>query len=94
METEGPRQRAAALEDRVLLELTAGRLTAEDADLVAKLVRDVREGTFLVRCAWCQRYHRDGDWFAAPAGFTGTCELLDSPTTHGICPECMAIVSV
>jgi hypothetical protein len=94
MDTEGTQERAAALEDRVVLELTAGRLTAEDADLVVKLVRDVREGAFLVRCAWCQRYHRDGSWFTAPAGFSGTSELLESPTTHGICPECMAIVSM
>jgi hypothetical protein len=58
-----------------------------------KLVRDVREGTYLVRCAWCQRFYTDGGWFAAPAGFARAPELLQSPTTHGICPDCLALVS-
>jgi hypothetical protein len=92
MHSAGGQERAAALEREVSSALTTGRLSAEDADLVVKLVRDVREGTYLVRCAWCQRFFNDGSWFDAPAGFSGTSELLESPTTHGICPECMAIV--
>jgi hypothetical protein len=85
------RERAAGLESQVTSELMAGRLSAEDADLMVRLARDVREGTYLVRCAWCRRFCADGKWFDAPAGFSWSSELNESPTTHGICPECLAI---
>jgi hypothetical protein len=66
---------------------------AEDAELFERLIRDMREGNFLVRCAWCRRYRVDGVWFEAPSGFSRWCDVNDRPTTHGICPKCLTEVS-
>jgi hypothetical protein len=43
------------------------------------------KGSITTLCAWCGRIKRtEGEW-ESPVGME-----LDSNTTHGICPECIA----
>jgi len=38
-------------------------------------------------CAWCHHIHYKGDWISM-AEFLR--QGFDTPTTHGICPQCLA----
>jgi hypothetical protein len=48
----------------------------------------------LVVCAWCRQKQRDekGHWHPLPAYPCEEC--TDPPISHGICPECMAQVTL
>jgi len=42
---------------------------------------------FLRVCAWCHRIHHKGRWLPIEELFQ---QGFDTPTTHGICPHCLA----
>jgi hypothetical protein len=42
---------------------------------------------FLRVCAWCHRIHFKGRWMPMEEFFQ---QGFDTPTTHGICPHCLA----
>jgi hypothetical protein len=37
-------------------------------------------------CSWCRRINYKGEWVALEQFMK---EGFDTPTTHGICPECL-----
>ena len=42
---------------------------------------------FMRVCAWCHRIGQDDRWVSQEEFF---CKSFDTPTTHGICPDCLA----
>jgi hypothetical protein len=42
---------------------------------------------FMRVCAWCHRVHFKGRWMPMEEFFQ---QGFDTPTTHGICPHCLA----
>ncbi len=42
---------------------------------------------FMRVCAWCRRIHFHGEWMPLEDFMH---QSFDTPTTHGICPECRA----
>jgi hypothetical protein len=42
---------------------------------------------FMRVCAWCRRIHFHGEWMPLEEFMR---QSFDTPTTHGICPECRA----
>jgi hypothetical protein len=41
---------------------------------------------FMRVCAWCRRIHFKGEWMPLEEFMR---QSFDTPTTHGICPECL-----
>ena len=41
---------------------------------------------FMRVCAWCRHIHHKGEWIRLEQFMQ---EGFDTPTTHGICPECL-----
>jgi hypothetical protein len=52
-----------------------------------RLLRRVRQlENFLRVCAWCRRIDYQGEWMRLEDYMQ---QGFDTPTTHGICPECL-----
>ena len=54
----------------------------------ARLLKRVRHlEAFMRVCAWCRRIDCKGEWMPLEQFMR---QSFDTPTTHGICPECLA----
>jgi len=52
-----------------------------------RLLRQVRQlEDFLRVCSWCRRIDYKGEWMPLEEFME---QGFDTPTTHGICPECL-----
>jgi len=68
----------------MLLFLAIWLLVAKSTRRLMKRVRQL-EG-FLLVCAWCRRIDYRGQWMKLEDFME---QGFDTPTTHGICPECL-----
>lgn len=68
----------------MLLFLAVWLLVSKSTRRLLKRVQQL-EG-FLRVCAWCRRIDYKGEWMALEDFMQ---QSFDTPTTHGICPECL-----
>ena len=69
----------------MLLFLAIWLLVAKSTRRLLKRVRQLE--SFLRVCAWCRRIDSKGEWMKLEDFME---QSFDTPTTHGICPECLA----
>ena len=68
----------------MLLFLAVWLLVAGSTQRLLKHVRHME--AFMKVCAWCRRIHCKGEWMRLEDFIK---QGFDTPTTHGICPECL-----
>jgi len=67
----------------MLLVLAVWLLVSASTGRLLKRVRQLEE--FMKVCAWCRRIDYHGEWMKLEQFMQ---QGFDTPTTHGICPEC------
>lgn len=75
--------RSSAL--KMLLILAVWLLVANSTRRILARIRYL-EG-FIRMCSWCHQVHYKGEWVTMEAFME---RGFDTPTTHGICPHCLA----
>ena len=68
----------------MLLFLAVWLLVSGSTHRLLKRIRDLEE--FMRVCAWCRRIDYKGKWIMLETFME---QGFDTPTTHGICPECL-----
>ena len=68
----------------MLLFLAVWLLVSNSTRRLLKQVRQLED--FLRVCAWCRRIDYKGEWMPLEDFME---QGFDTPTTHGICPECL-----
>jgi hypothetical protein len=68
----------------MLLILTIWFLVSASTRRLTKRVRQLED--FMRVCAWCRRIDCKGEWMRLEEFMQ---QGFDTPTTHGICPECL-----
>jgi hypothetical protein len=67
----------------ILLVLAVWLLVSSSTRRLLKRVRQLEE--FMRVCSWCRRIDHKGEWMPLEKFMQ---QGFDTPTTHGICPEC------
>lgn len=68
----------------MLLVLAVWLLVGSSTRRLLKRVRQLEE--FMRVCSWCRRIDHKGEWMPLEKFME---QGFDTPTTHGICPECL-----
>jgi len=68
----------------MLLFLTVWLLVSGSTHRLLKRIQDLE--AFMRVCAWCRRIDCKGEWMRLEEFMQ---QGFDTPTTHGICPECL-----
>jgi len=68
----------------ILLILAVWLLVSRSTSRLLKHVRELE--AFMRVCAWCRRIDHKGEWMPLEKFML---QGFDTPTTHGICPECL-----
>ena len=68
----------------MLLVLAVWLLVGSSTHRLLKRVRQLEE--FMRVCSWCRRIDHKGEWMPLEKFMQ---QGFDTPTTHGICPECL-----
>jgi hypothetical protein len=68
----------------MLLFLAVWLLVSGSTHRLLKRVRQLED--FMRVCAWCRRIDYKGEWMRLEDFME---QGFDTPTTHGICPECL-----
>jgi hypothetical protein len=72
----------------MLLFFAVWLLVSSSTHRLLKRIRQLEE--FMRVCAWCRRIDFKGKWITLEAFME---QGFDTPTTHGICPECLRLQS-
>ena len=68
----------------ILLILAVWLLVSSSTRRLLKQVQELE--AFMRVCAWCRRIDHQGEWMPLEKFML---QGFDTPTTHGICPECL-----